>query len=212
MSKFRSSFSLEELLDEPFGPFPEIGTLTPRVPTTTFKHPLILNSVLFETRPGVITGLDECEPCQPGHDKKSFNGGLPVLFTGILDIDNPSWLTSQATNNIEKTLRERDYNARLAIDPQAQRSDIPLNFIYNSLSMKVKVVIKGIKFLTVSFLQSKLVPNGLQIASSLRDPSNSERSVSGDPIRRYKVASLHIATYERSRSVCPLFISPPQVR
>ncbi|KAI1797898.1 hypothetical protein LXA43DRAFT_969096 [Ganoderma leucocontextum] len=202
MSESRSSFSLEDLLNEPFGPFPEVCALTPRVSSTTLKNPLVLKCVLLEARPGVITGLDECESCQPGHDVERFNDGLPVLFTGILGIDNPSWLTSQAISTIEKTLRERDYNARLAIDPQARRRDITLDFVYKSIarsSKKVQVIIQGIKFQTVSFMQSRDVPNGLQLASSLKNQPNPERSTSSHPIRRYKVSSLHIATYERSR-------------
>lgn len=56
MSGLRSSLSLENLLDEPFGPFPEAWALAPRVPSTTVKNPLVLKIVLLEARQGVITG------------------------------------------------------------------------------------------------------------------------------------------------------------
>ncbi|KAM5536201.1 hypothetical protein V8D89_010100 [Ganoderma adspersum] len=211
MSNFRPSFSLEELLDEPFGPFREIDALSPRVPSTTLKNPLVLKCVSLEAGPGVITGLDECEQCQPGYDKERFKHGLQVLFTGILDIDSPTWLTRRAIDIIDDALRERDYNARLATDPQAQRgSNLSLHSLYKALgrsSKKVQVIIQAIKYQTALFMQSKTVPNGLQLASSLSYESNPERSVPRKQLRRYKVASLHIATYERSRCVCPQLVT-----
>lgn len=175
MSDFRSSFALEELLDEPFGPFREIDALTPRVRSTTLKNPLVLKCVSLEAGPGVVTGyancssnvhiasspfvrsLDECEQCQPGYDKERFDHGLQVLFTGILDIDSFSWLTPRAIDTIESSIRERDYNARLAIDPRARRRDkISTESLREALgrsSKKVKIIIKATKYPTASFMQ-----------------------------------------------------------
>lgn len=60
MPKFRSPFSLEELLEEPFGPFREIDALNPCVQSTTLRKPLVLKCVSLEAGPGVITGYVNC--------------------------------------------------------------------------------------------------------------------------------------------------------
>ncbi|TBU35262.1 hypothetical protein BD311DRAFT_709628 [Dichomitus squalens] len=186
----RSAIFNQDLLAEPFGPFQEEHALTSDVRNTTAKNPLVLDCVQFELEgTNEIVGLDECEPCQPEYDLERCRH---VTFTGVLEISNLKWLSPETIDTIGGALQERDRVARIAThrnalpDSQGRNYAEELNFWFSfDLGLKIRVIIRGEKWMPVSYLQSIHVPKGLMLVA---------RST-----RRYEVASLHIETYERSR-------------
>ncbi|CDO71581.1 hypothetical protein BN946_scf184911.g51 [Trametes cinnabarina] len=181
--------TLRELIDKPFGPYLEEQALAAACKSTTVKHPVTLRRFLLECG-NEYTGLDESEPCQPGHNQDRF-ADTPVRFRGILEIQSLSWLTDAAYQAIERELRARDVRARSAHGAQANSSTLSLKHLYDPTpgfgggQLKIKVEIQGVKHLPAVYLTSTFVPNGLLIISNGQN-------------RRYAVETMHFHTYKRS--------------
>ncbi|OSD03420.1 hypothetical protein PYCCODRAFT_1476830 [Trametes coccinea BRFM310] len=181
--------TLRELVEEPFGPYREEHVLTAACKGTTVKHPVSLRRLILECD-RKYTGLDESEPCQPGHDQNHF-ADHQVRFRGILEIQSLSWLTDVAIEAIEQELRARDVRVRTAQGAQASSSSLSLRRMYdptpgfNGGQLKIKVEIQGVKHLPAVYLTSTYVPNGLLIVSQGQN-------------RRYAVDTMHILSYKRS--------------
>ncbi|KAI9063081.1 hypothetical protein FKP32DRAFT_1573292 [Trametes sanguinea] len=181
--------TLRELIAEPFGPYREEQVLTAACKGTTAKNPVSLTRFILECNKK-YTGLDESEPCQPGHDQNRF-ADHQVRFRGILEIQSLSWLTDAAIEAIERELRDRDVRVRCAQGAQASSSSISLRRMYEPTpgftggQLKIKVEIQGVKHLPAVYLTSTHVPNGLLIVSQGQN-------------RRYAVDTMHILTYKRS--------------
>ncbi|KAI0365265.1 hypothetical protein BV20DRAFT_1046830 [Pilatotrama ljubarskyi] len=160
--------TLRELLEEPFGPYPEEKVLTSACKGTTRKNPTSLRRLLLESA-GITTGLNETEACQPGHDVVRFSE-IPVRFRAVLEIQSLSWLTEDALERIERELQARDVRARGGY-ARASASNISLRKLYEATpgfqggQLKVKVEIESIKHLPAVYPTSEHVSDGLLIIS-----------------------------------------------
>ncbi|KAI0669878.1 hypothetical protein C8Q78DRAFT_1038233 [Trametes maxima] len=183
--------SWSQILEKPFGPFLEEEALTSACKSTTLLHVLSLRKVLLECG-GEITGLDECERCQPGFDKKRFTD-QPVRFRGILEIRHLSWLTKEAVDAIEREIHARaTRNLSANGSSTATMGGLSLEKLYMSTpgfhggQRRVKVEIQGTKHMPAVYLYSQFGPRELVINSKAQ-------------VRRYTVKSLHIYTFQLSQ-------------
>ncbi|KAI0825115.1 hypothetical protein BC628DRAFT_1375590 [Trametes gibbosa] len=174
------------LLKEPFGPYLEEEVLNPSCRGTTRDNPVSLEEFVLVCR-GITTGLTECESCQPGYNADRF-ADHPIQFTGVLEIQQLSWLTDVAIVAIENELRERDVRSRSEHGTRAASSNLSLKRIYapapgiNAPQLRVKVTIQGVKHSPAVYLLARHAPDGLLIVSQAHK-------------RRYMVNSMHIHTY-----------------
>ncbi|KAI0778204.1 hypothetical protein BD413DRAFT_507472 [Trametes elegans] len=181
---------IEDLLAEPFGPFAEEEALTSKCPDTTRAKPIILDELCLECN-DKLTGLDETEVRQLRFDEE--RAKYPVRFRGILGIGKLDWLTSQAIEEIEAELREREIQAKLANGSRTATSGLTLERLYAPTpgfrggQMKVKVMIQGVKN-RLTYLMSDRAPDAILLQSR----------IPGQEYRSYKVTSLHVHTYIRS--------------
>ncbi|KAI0639421.1 hypothetical protein C8Q77DRAFT_1081053 [Trametes polyzona] len=190
MSSNQRESRLIKLLEVPFGPYLEEEALTDACKSTTCNNVVALRQFVLECG-GVTTGLDECETCQPGYDKHRFSS-TPTRFSGILEIQQLSWLTEEAAEHIQGQLRARDVRARSTDGSRASSSNLSLRELYapspgfQGAKFRVKVTIIGVKHLPAVYLLSVHVPYGLMIVSQAQK-------------RRYAVETMHINTYRLSR-------------
>ncbi|KAI0651874.1 hypothetical protein C8Q79DRAFT_1005127 [Trametes meyenii] len=212
--------SWSQILEKPFGPFLEEETLTSACKNTTARNVLSLRQVILECG-GEITGLDECEKCQPDFDKKRF-AQKPIRFRGILEIWHLSWLTKEAIEEIERQIHARvTRNLSASGGLNATVGGLSLEKLYQSTpgfhggQRRVKVEIQGVKPLPVVYLYSKFGPGELVINSKAQHvPSHCLSSTptqrKGFRGRRYTVKSLHIYTFQLSQLVRHLIFAQVQ--
>ncbi|KAH9849742.1 hypothetical protein C2E23DRAFT_932451 [Lenzites betulinus] len=204
------------LLEKPFGPYLEEEVLVPSCRGTTKDNPVALRNFLLICK-GVTTGLvpsaisassdptadlsscslSECEKTQPGYKPEIFADN-PIQFTGVLEIQQLSWLTDVAIEAIEDEMKERDVRARSEHGTRAGASNLTLKRIYapapgiSGAQLRVKIILQGVKQLPAVYLNARHVPDALMIVSKAHG-------------RRYMVESMHPHTHQLSQAYIQRF-------
>ncbi|KZT65148.1 hypothetical protein DAEQUDRAFT_814482 [Daedalea quercina L-15889] len=162
-----SSQLLDELYDEPYGPYLETEALTEACKSVPTKV-LGLTNFMLECG-GSPIGLDQSEKWQPEYqDARVEKHG--VRFRGVLAIETLEWLQPLARKKIKEDIRHRHVTISHKENSRVPReSETPsLEYLYLNSRRKhrLKIVIQGVKNLPALYLRGYL-PNGLLITSEL---------------------------------------------
>ncbi|KAK7694667.1 hypothetical protein QCA50_001855 [Cerrena zonata] len=168
---------LKQLLSKPFGPFRDSEILNPSCKSIRTK-PLELKDVVLRGD-GKIVGLDTTEPYQKEHENYK-----TVKISGTLEIMELSWLSESGRRRLETALHERS------------NSPLTLERLYGTRTSKhngksgltIKVNIVATKSMTVGYLTSDHVSNGLRIDT-----------VNADCHRWFLVTSMQDSSFQKSR-------------
>jgi hypothetical protein len=117
-------FKFQQLINEPFGPYPDDEILSPSFPPPGFLPTL---EVLALECANEAIGFDECEHIL-APSQNSLTARHPVFFYGLLKIESLGWLSENGTDLLEAELRHRDQ----LLHPHIERSGITLERLYGN--------------------------------------------------------------------------------
>ncbi|KAF8555707.1 hypothetical protein OG21DRAFT_1410483 [Imleria badia] len=185
---------LEDLLEEPLGPYHDRDILRETLCQTKGRTDLVLYSFILE-HDGHVTGLDESERPLEGPDDRKFR------FRGILKIAKPEWLSEFGVKTIETdlNLRAKERAMRLGEGgrkaPQLTLENLFTTHLTRSINTtwekeedtQLTVLIQGERNMPAVYMRSTRVPNGLLWNSKAHN-------------RNYEIATMDVETYSLSEN------------
>ncbi|KAJ7112436.1 hypothetical protein C8R43DRAFT_152254 [Mycena crocata] len=177
--------NMKELLQEPFGPYPDSVMLDSRYQPKGTNLPQLRRLKLL--REGKVIGLDESERYLDPPPTAS----RPVVFLGVLIIEDLKWLSSTGRALLESDLNERDatWPGQRFTDNSKKTTkgrELTLGVTYRK-GLKITVWVRCEKETPAMFRTADAYPNSLLL--------NSE-----DEHRCYEILSMDHPIYDLSRN------------
>ncbi|KAF7338001.1 hypothetical protein MVEN_02024000 [Mycena venus] len=190
--------SIEDLIKEPFGPYPDHFLLDPKWKPEGRNLPQLRN---LRLRLGEqFIGLDTCERYVDPPAKPS----SPVSFFGVLTIEDLGWLSERGKTALERELNKRDEkrvakrSSQNSVRTATPRVGLTLKGLYGqrpARGSRIRVWIMCEKHTPAMFMTAKGYPESLLIGSKdPNDPSVNRKSRH----RVYEILSMDTRTYSLS--------------
>ncbi|KAJ7632955.1 hypothetical protein FB45DRAFT_913994 [Roridomyces roridus] len=176
------SNSIKDLLDKPFGPYPDWLILNPAFVKGGTSLPRLRNLRLVQNNKFI--GLDTSEQYLTAPTKPS----EPVHFLGVLLIEKLEWLSEAGLEFLTKDLNDRD-GARQSRKSGSKQAPLKLTGIYGQIparGFRIKVWVQCLKEVPAMFMTDDRYPKSLLLGSR-------------DKRRTYEILSIDRHIHDRSR-------------